>query len=109
MQREEMFAEMGWCLEVAEEVDEEVVWVGDASVFVPILRVMGFMLRVINAVTRLGLFCVAVREDNNFVDAKDGEGTGNLTGKSCTEIVGLGAEFISISIIDCRIARDSYL
>lgn len=66
---------MRWRLEVREQVREEVVRVGCPCV----------------SIARLGLVfrsvCAAVREDYDFVDAKDGEGAGDVPRHRGAEIV----------------------
>lgn len=54
---------MGWCFEVAEDVVEEEVWVRVCRVAVSLGRSDG---------------CLAVVEDDDFVDAEDGARAGYL-------------------------------
>ena len=68
MHREEEFSQVWGCLEVAEKVDEEVVWVGGARVF--ILRGIWWMAMGLGTFVAF-LWGVAIREDNNFVNAED--------------------------------------
>lgn len=96
MNGEEVDAEVGRAFEVGEEVGEEVVWVGIAGVgvirgaFAVAIVIVGVgVVRVLNGWVRWwdGL---AVVEDDDFVDAEDGEGAGDLPGEGALEVVGLG-------------------
>ena len=64
---------MRGCFQVAEDVVEEVVWVREA-------RVAGLVVAVVVAACLLGAWGLglAVVEDYDFVDAKDGAGAGDL-------------------------------
>jgi hypothetical protein len=69
---------VGRGFEVAEEVDEEVVWVGGACVFILggiwliSMRLDAFVVLVLG---------VAVRENYDFVDTEDGESAGDVAAK----------------------------
>jgi hypothetical protein len=69
-------------------MDEEVVWVGSACVF--ILR--GIWLVIIGMRAFVMPFCdLPVREDDDFVDAEDGEGAGYGAAEGGSQFVGLCA------------------
>jgi len=79
---EEVDAQVGRAFEVGEEVGEEVVGVGVAAV-----GVVGVGGAIAVVCRGSGL---PVVEYDNFVDAEDGEGAGDLAGEGALEIVGLG-------------------
>lgn len=83
--------------EVAEEVDEEMVGVSGACVF--ILSGVGLVRERVASVVMpfAGIVeTVTVGEDGYFVDAKDGEGARDVAGEGGSLIVGLGA-FLTVS------------
>lgn len=77
MEREEMFSEVRRRLEIRQDVREEVVRVGIASVR-PLVGLDGRSVTMA-AVARFKM-ALAVVEDDHFVDAEDREGSGDLAG-----------------------------
>lgn len=94
MEGEEVDAEVGRAFEVGEEVGEEVVGVGVAGVGV--VRVALAIAIVMVGVWVVGTMSgwvrrwdgLAIVEDDDFVDAEDGEGAGDLPGEGAFEVVG---------------------
>lgn len=74
MHGEQGLAEMGWRFQVAQDVVEEVVWVGEAGVTGLVVAVV-----VAGAFAFLRGLRLAVVEDYDFVDAEDGAGSGDLS------------------------------
>jgi hypothetical protein len=81
---EEWFAEVGGGFEVGEEVGEEVGGGADAGVFVVIVVVV--IVDIVVIVDGGGGF---ILEDDDFVDAEDGEGSGDGAGEVGLLVVGL--------------------
>ena len=83
--------------EVAEEVDEEVIWVGGTCVFV----LQGIWMVHVRMGAFMMSFCgMAVGKDNNFVDTEDGEGAGDVAAQGGSKLMGLcaGAELAEPSL-----------
>ena len=89
MEGEEGDAQVGRTFEVGEEVGEEEVGVG-----VAVVGLLGVGFAIAIAILRIWVgrwSRLAVVENDDFVDAEDGKGAGNLAGEGALEVVGQGA------------------